>query len=402
MHKADLELKLQFSRPIRQGMLMLLVVGLTGFGAVIAAPRIMPVVQSNLWLNGFICLVFCIGVISCFVQVFQLASSVRWIESFVRNQGISESTAPQLLAPLATLLRDRGARMQIAASSTRSILDSVGTRIEEAREITRYIVNLLIFLGLLGTFYGLATTVPALVDTIRSLAPKAGESGFAVFSRLMNGLESQLGGMGIAFASSLLGLAGSFVVGLLELFASHGQNRFYRELEEWLSSITRLGFSSGDGDGEASHEQNILGTVLDQMNENMEAMQMMFTQADAGRAMVDDGLRGLSESLNQLTARIEANAPSNDALLRVAGGQEKLLEVLRNIENSEAADAESRMRLRSIDVQLLHLTEEMAAGRQESTVALRAEINAFCAAILHASASRPSGDGGSTSSDDKG
>ena len=89
MHKADLELKLQFSRPIRQGMLMLLVVGLTGFGAVIAAPRIMPVVQSNLWLNGFICLVFCIGVISCFVQVFQLASSVRWIESFVRNQGIS-------------------------------------------------------------------------------------------------------------------------------------------------------------------------------------------------------------------------------------------------------------------------------------------------------------------------
>ena len=105
MHKADLELKLQFSRPIRQGMLMLLVVGLTGFGAVIAAPRIMPVVQSNLWLNGFICLVFCIGVISCFVQVFQLASSVRWIERFVRNQGISESTAPQLLAPLATLLR---------------------------------------------------------------------------------------------------------------------------------------------------------------------------------------------------------------------------------------------------------------------------------------------------------
>ena len=163
-----------------------------------------------------------------------------------------------------------------------------------------------------------------------------------------------------------------------------------------------MGFSSGDGDGEASHEQNILGTVLDQMNENMEAMQMMFTQADAGRAMVDDGLRGLSESLNQLTARIEANAPSNDALLRVAGGQEKLLEVLRNIENSEAADAESRMRLRSIDVQLLHLTEEMAAGRQESTVALRAEINALSAAILHASASRPSGDGGSTSSDDKG
>ena len=109
---------------------------------------------------------------------------MRWIENFAREKGSVSSKASQLLAPLATLLRARGAQMQIGAASTRSILDSVGTRIEEVREITRYIVNLLIFLGLLGTFYGLATTVPALVETIRSLAPQEGESGFAVFSRL--------------------------------------------------------------------------------------------------------------------------------------------------------------------------------------------------------------------------
>ena len=122
--------------------------------------------------------------------------------------------------------------MQINASSTRSILDSVATRIDEVRDITRYIVNTLIFLGLLGTFYGLATTVPAVVDTIRSLAPQEGEGGVEVFNRLMSGLEAQLGGMGVAFASSLLGLAGSLVVGLLELLPGTGKTGF---IESWKS-----------------------------------------------------------------------------------------------------------------------------------------------------------------------
>ncbi len=143
---------------------------------------------------------------------------------------------------------NRGTQLQIGASSSRSILDSIATRIDEARDITRYIVNLLIFLGLLGTFFGLATTVPAVVETIRSLAPGEGEGGVEVFNRLMTGLEEQLGGMGTAFSSSLLGLAGSLVVGLMELFAGHGQNRFYRELEEWLSTITKLSYASGDGE----------------------------------------------------------------------------------------------------------------------------------------------------------
>jgi len=138
--------------------------------------------------------------------------------------------------------------MQISSTSSRSLLDSVATRIAELRDITRYIVNLLIFLGLLGTFYGLATTVPAIVDTISNLEPRDGETGADVFRRLQSGLEAQMGGMGVAFASSLLGLAGSLVVGLLELFAGHGQNRFYRELEEWLSTITRLGFAGGEGE----------------------------------------------------------------------------------------------------------------------------------------------------------
>ena len=202
-----------FSQPFNQIALMLIVLGLSGFGAVVALPRVLPVFQANPYLNGFIMFVFVVGVLACFFMVLQLIVSVRWIEQFASGGPGAQAKAPQLLASLASLLRSRGARMQLSSSSTRSILDSVATRIDEVREITRYIVNMLIFLGLLGTFYGLATTVPAVVDTIRSLAPQDGEGGVEVFNRLMTGLEAQLGGMGVAFASSLLGLAGALIVG---------------------------------------------------------------------------------------------------------------------------------------------------------------------------------------------
>ena len=296
MAQADNEAQPHFTQPVRQIVLMLTVIGLTTFGAFVALPQVLPVFEANPQLNSFIFLVFLIGVVACFWQVFQLIGSVIWLKRFASDTSEVNSKAPQLLAPLASLLRTRGARMQINTSSTRSILDSVATRIDEAREITRYIVNTLIFLGLLGTFYGLATTVPALVDTIRSLAPKDGEASVAVFGRLMTGLESQLSGMGVAFASSLLGLAGSLVVGILELFAGHGQNRFYRELEEWLSSITRVGFSSGE---DASSEQAAMTSVLDHMAEQMEAMQQMFVQSDVSRSMVDERLGQLSDSIER-------------------------------------------------------------------------------------------------------
>ena len=383
MDQQALETKLHFSQPIRQIIMMMLAIGLASIGLFMALNDVIAVVTANLYLNGFIFFVFCVGIISCFVQVFQLIYSVRWIENFARDPGHS-SRPPQILAPLATLLRSRGSRMQIAASSTRSILDSVATRIEEAREITRYIVNLLIFLGLLGTFYGLATTVPSLVETIRSLAPEDGESGFEVFNRLMNGLEGQLSGMGVAFSSSLLGLAGSLLVGLLELFAGHGQNRFYRELEEWLSSITRLGFSSGDG--ETSTENALFTAVLDQMSEQMDAMRSMFEQSDETRTMVDGKIGVLADNLSKLTVQLEQSAPSNSALERVAVGQEKLLEVLSNMEKNDAVDAESRMRLRSIDVQMLHLMEDLAAGRQETIASIRADVHALTNALVQATA----------------
>ena len=363
-----------FSQPIRQIFLMLMVVSLSGFGAFLALPNVLPVFEANPYLNGFIVFVFAIGVIACFWQVLQLIGSVRWIEHFVSGEMSDAIRPPRILAPLASMLRSREARMQLSSSSSRSILDSVATRIEELREITRYITSLLIFLGLLGTFYGLATTVPAVVDTIRSLAPQEGEAATDIFNRLMTGLEAQLGGMGVAFASSLLGLAGSLIVGMLELFAGHGQNRFYRELEEWLSSITKVGF--GDGEG-GSFEMGALGVMLDQMNQNMETMQEMYIDSTHSRAIVDEKLGQLANAVAQMTERLDRRDQSAEALDRVAEGQERLVDLLtqQGAVAGEGIDAESRMRLRSIDVQLLRILEEMAAGREESLSELRRDID---------------------------
>ncbi|OIQ42155.1 MAG: biopolymer transporter ExbB [Roseobacter sp. MedPE-SWde] len=373
MAQTDRKTRPQFSQPVRQIILMLIALGLAGFGIFVALPKVLPVFQANPWLNGFIVIVFVIGVLSCFWQVLQLIGSVRWIESFASGGSRGDKRAPSLLAPLAALLRSRAARMQLGSSSTRSILDSVAQRVDEEREITRYIVNLLIFLGLLGTFYGLATTVPAVVDTIRSLAPQEGEESIAVFNRLMTGLEAQLGGMGVAFASSLLGLAGSLIVGLLELFAGHGQNRFYRELEEWLSSFTRVSFSSGE-EGSSGGETGVVSEVLDTMAEQMDALQAMFAQNAASRAEIDNKLSQLVDVITDMNTRQDQATSIANALERVAVGQETLTEIMR-AHGDVGMDAESRMRLRSIDVQMLRILEEISAGRQESLAELRKDID---------------------------
>ena len=382
MAQPDREAKPQFSQPVRQITLMLLVLGLSGFGIFMALPRVLPVFLANPYLNGFIFVVFLIGVVACFFQVIQLMGSVRWIENFAADNDQPSDTPPQMLAPLAALLRTRGARMHVSASSTRSILDSVSTRIDEAREITRYIVSTLIFLGLLGTFYGLAITVPAIVDTIRSLAPQAGESSTQVFGRLMTGLESQLAGMGVAFASSLLGLAGSMILGLLELFSGHGQNRFYQELEDWLSSITRVGFAAGD---DSTPEQAVMAGMVDHMAEQMESMQEMFSRSEAGRAEVEQRLASLAVAVERMVVQMGDQGGSADALERMADGQERMITALERRSDWQGdggtADAESRMRLRSIDVQMLRILEEISAGRQESMASLRQELSYLTKAL---------------------
>ncbi len=356
---------------------MLVVTVIFAAGAWVISREVIEILLTNPLLNGLIAGVFLLGVVTCFWQVLILIQSVNWIEDFARQvPGHDMVVPPRLLAPLAALLRSRGKRMQISTSSSRSIQDSVESRIEESRDITRYLINLLIFLGLLGTFYGLATTVPAVVDTIRTLAPEEGESGMEVFGKLMTGLESQLGGMGTAFSSSLLGLAGSLVVGLLELFAGHGQNRFARELEEWLSSITRVGFSTGDGEG---GETAVLMVGLEQMVTQMDTLQSILAEAEENRTALDGRMMQVATAIEGLARKLEAETGQAEALRRIASAQERLIEAMTSAEGGP--DAESRMRLRSIDVQLLRILEEVSAGRQESIADLRADLTALTAAI---------------------
>jgi hypothetical protein len=382
MDQPDRVAEPNFTQPRRQVFLIVVALGLVAFGVYVALPNVLPVFLANLYLNGFIAFVFVIGLLATIWQVVQVSTSVRWVKGYVEQRpGYDADHPPRLLAPLAGMLRGRGATMQIGAASARSILDSVATRIDEERDITRYITNLLIFLGLLGTFYGLATTVPAMVNTIKSLAPSDGDGGVDVFNRLLTGLESQLGGMGTAFSSSLLGLAGSLVVGLLELFVTHGQNRFYRELEEWLSSITRIGFAPGEG--EAPSEASGATAWLAHMSEQIEAMTQIFAQTDANNTLVDDRLGQLAATVDRLGRQIKTEDDPTPHLIRIADGQDRLLAAMdgRAEEGGPHVDAESRMRLRSIDVQLLRILEEMSAGRQESMSDLRADIAALTRAI---------------------
>lgn len=397
MEKKTSEAQPYFTYPLRQIVLMLIVIILVVAGGWFAFSKLETLFFAKPWLNGTIGFVFVLGVASCFLQVVRLMQSITWVEGFVRQSpGYDPAMAPSLLAPLAALLRSRGPKSHISSTSARSILDSVGSRMDEARDVSHYLTNLLIFLGLLGTFYGLATTVPALVDTIRSLAPQAGAttSSADAFSKLMGGLEAQLGGMGTAFSSSLLGLAGSLVVGLLDLFAGHGQNRFYRELEEWLSSFTRLGMASGDGEGGGSQAS---AALLDHLTEQMDMMTALTAESLESRERSDERTEELTAAITLLSKQLRTDevtgaklsGDQNSLLSRIAAGQEALIEALSGAEGGAHSDAESRMRLRSIDVQLLRILEEISAGRQESMSDLRNDLAALTGAIRQLSRGTP-------------
>lgn len=383
----------QFTLPLRQITLMLVSLALVAVGVWLAYPHVESLFWANLWLNGFIFLVFLIGVLATFWQVQQITSSVRWIEGLADNRaGHHVTVPPRLLAPLAALLRTRAPGSAINATSARSILDSVATRIDEERDITRYLVNLLIFLGLLGTFYGLATSVPAVVETIRSLTPREGETAISGFGRLMQGLETQMGGMGVAFSSSLTGLAGSLVVGLLELLASHGQNRFYRELEEWLSSFTRLGSAAGDGEGGSGEGMALLAEA---MGEQIDALRALQYEAETSRAQTaarfDEGLSALTGALERFSRRSEMDSATIAALERLSEGQERIVAALttEDPDSEPHIEAETRLRLRSMDLQLLRILEELSAGRQESMADLRADIAVLTQAVRQISRQPP-------------
>ncbi|MGE0237935.1 MAG: flagellar motor protein MotA [Parvibaculaceae bacterium] len=208
--------------------------------AVVLFPHMQRAFMANPGLNAVIVGALLLGVIYSFRMVWRLWPEINWVNGFrIANPGLELTHTPKLLGPMATLFRDRPNRTVLSPLSMRSLLDSIASRLDEARDISRYMVGLLIFLGLLGTFWGLLETVTSVGDAIRSLDVSSAQSA-TVFEELKTGLEAPLSGMGLAFSSSLFGLAGSLILGFLELQASQAQNRFYNDLEDWLSTITDL------------------------------------------------------------------------------------------------------------------------------------------------------------------
>src|SRR4029450_6842151 len=201
---------------------------------------------ANAVLNALIIGVLAIGIALAFRQVIRLFPEIDWVNGFrLADAGLSAERRPVLLAPMAVLLRDRIGRMAISAQMMRGILDSIAARLDEARDMVRYMTGLLVFLGLLGTFWGLIETIGSVGNVINTLKP--GGDAAAIFDSLKEGLAAPLSGMGISFSASLFGLAGSLVLGFLDLQTSQAQNRFYTELEDWLSTTVRDLGVGGEG-----------------------------------------------------------------------------------------------------------------------------------------------------------
>ena len=214
---------------------MVIFLAIVAFIAIILTRQITTAFVTNPGLNGLIAGVLAVGILLAFVQVGRLFREVRWVNSFRAG---SETTEPVLLAPMKAML-GRSSSMAFSTSSMRTMLDSIATRLDESRDTSRYLVGLLVFLGLLGTFWGLLKTIGSIGETIQALDPGSGDAA-AVLDALKQGLSAPLSGMGTAFSSSLFGLAGSLVLGFLDLQAGRAQTRFYTELENWLSSVTDL------------------------------------------------------------------------------------------------------------------------------------------------------------------
>ncbi|HVZ52740.1 MAG TPA: flagellar motor protein MotA, partial [Pseudolabrys sp.] len=268
---------------------MLVFVVLGGLVAFLLYKQIQVAFMANPGLNSLILGVLAIGIILAFRQVVRLYPEISWVNNFrLADPGLAVERPPVLLAPMAAILGSRVGRMALSSQLMRGILDSIATRLDEARDISRYMTGLLVFLGLLGTFWGLIETVGSVGNVINGL--KASGDAGSMFDSLREGLAAPLSGMGISFSSSLFGLAGSLVLGFLDLQSSQAQNRFYTELEDWLST-TVYDHAGEPGAGAAG----VTGEVRSAIDRLREAVEQTGSGKSASAAMANlaEAIQGL-------------------------------------------------------------------------------------------------------------
>lgn len=333
-------------------------------------------------LNSMILAVMLFGIGFVIRQVLTLAPEVAWIESYRRDRAMpSAEKPPRLLGPMATMLGDRGSKLRLSALSQRSLLDSISARLDESREISRYLISLLIFLGLLGTFWGLLDTVRSVGGVISALDISSSDLT-AVFDNLKAGLNKPLTGMGTSFGSSLFGLSGSLILGFLELQAAQAQNHFYNDLEEWLSGVTRLSSGGGMGEGDQAVPAYIQA-LLEQTADNLENFQRTVSRGEESQQSASAALRTLNDRLSTLTDQMKAE---QGLMLRLAESQLELKPILAKLagaagEGGMGMDATTRNHIRNIDVYLARLIEEIGTGRSQMTQDIRSEIKVLARTI---------------------
>jgi hypothetical protein len=344
-------------------------------GTALLAPALAQYFLGNPAVNGIILGILLAGIAYIFRQVMLLNPEVAWIEKFRRSPDAPNTGAlPRLLSPMATMLADRrGGKLSLSPTALRTLLDGIATRLDETRETSRYLIGLLVFLGLLGTFYGLLETVQSVKGVIGGLS--VGPSDVArAFSDLQTRLETPLGGMSTAFSASLFGLAGSLILGFLDLQAGMALNRFYNDLEEWLSGWTRLSAGGPVGDGGDASAPAFVQALLEQTADGLDKLQRTLGRGEESRIAANTNLITLTERLALLSDQIRTE---QTLLVKLAEQHVEMKPVLQRLADGTASPAfgeEARSHLRNIEVHLVRLTEELTQSRGDAVQEIRSEI----------------------------
>lgn len=339
--------------------------------------------MANAPLNGLILGVFVLGALYNVRQVLQLSPELGWIEGF-RARATSRSTAantatpPRLLSPLAAMVGERE-EIKLSAMALRSVLDGIASRLDEQREISRYTIGLLVFLGLLGTFWGLLDTLGAIRGVIANIQVGGGEIG-QMFNELKAGLEAPLAGMGTAFSSSLFGLSGSLVLGFLDLQTGQAHNRFYTELEDWLSAQTKLSSGTLNVEGEQTVPAYV-EALLEQTAESLENLQRTMARGEETRILTSEALHQLSDKMSTITDFMQTEQVIMKKLAETHMELKPALEAIANsgglaggLGGGSGLDDASRTHIRNIDLAVSRMVEEQRTGREELTSQIRSEI----------------------------
>jgi len=342
--------------------------------------------MANAALNGVILGTLLLGTVFAFRRVFDIKPEQEWITAFKRHESSATPVTPKLMAPAAALLsaQEEGG-MRLSTLSMRSVLDGIASRLEESREISRYFTQLLIFLGLLGTFWGLLGTIGAIGGTINSLTVDGGDMAL-MFDELKAGLETPLAGMGTAFSSSLFGLAGSLMLGFMDLQASQAQTRFYNGVEDWLASVTHLSRSEMS-EGVAS-PNSYMTALMEQTADGIDRLQRTLKQSEESRHQGQQTMIAIAETLASLSDRMDAQAKQAEQgeetgrSLAVAISQ--LAEASSKTEPAPtvpAMDDATKQHIRNLDIGIKRLIEEQSRSSEIVVDELRSELKLLARTI---------------------